>query len=196
MSGTVNCVPPIQYLTVGCMSDVESARVLNAEGMRGLITAYRYNNDPSLQAFIDTLYSAMWSKPGTGGPNPDGTYISAMDDTGFYMTGAPPIGAAPKYFGQFFGVTSLSNWPGARIGGVAALSPVSVQVAFNLGAVPSAVTADVTTTSPSGQVTVTQCSSSPCNVSVDSRQGDHLFELQYLSESIKVLASSQAHLIQ
>jgi hypothetical protein len=115
MSGFPTCVPPMADGIPGCVTTTESARVLNAEAIRGLVAAYINCGDQDLRQLIDTMYSAMWSKPGTGGPSPDGTYITAMDDTGFYMTGSPPIGQSPKYFGQFFGVTSLSDWPAIRI---------------------------------------------------------------------------------
>jgi hypothetical protein len=114
ISGYVNCIPPIPKGTRGCLSDTRSARALNAEALRGLIAAYRNNGDPALRSLIDTMYSAMWSKPATGGPNPDGMYIIGMNDDGFYLTGVPPVGQSPKYFGQFFGVNSLSNWPAIR----------------------------------------------------------------------------------
>jgi hypothetical protein len=31
------------------------------------------------------------------------------------MTGTPPTGDTPKWFGQAFGVSALSSWPGYRI---------------------------------------------------------------------------------
>jgi hypothetical protein len=132
----VNCQAPISDNNAFCTGNngEGEARVLNAEAIRGLMTAYAYSQDPALKSFADTLYSAMFSKPGAGGPNADGYYISALDDgNGWYMIGTPPTGQAPKYFGMFFGFSSLSAWPGYRIGGLqahtgAVASPAQVAI--------------------------------------------------------------------
>ncbi len=125
----VNCQAPISDNNAFCTASngVGEARVLNAEALRGIMTAYAYSQDPALKSFADTLYSAMFSKPGSGGPNADGSYISALDDgNGWYMIGAPPMGQAPKYFGMFFGFSSLSAWPGYRVGGLQARTGAAV----------------------------------------------------------------------
>jgi hypothetical protein len=119
-AGFVNCQAPISDNNAFCTgnNDTGAARVLNAEAIRGIMTAYGASGDIALKTFADTLYSAMFSKPGTGGPNPDGRYIDALEDgTGWYMIGAPPVGQAPKYFGMFFGFNALSAWPAYRVGG-------------------------------------------------------------------------------
>ena len=54
----------------------------------------------------------------------------------------------------------------------------------------------VVTTAPSGEVFQTPCASSPCAVSIDSRQGDHILWLEYLSSNGAVLASTELPLIQ
>jgi hypothetical protein len=118
-AGFMNCQAPISDTDVFCTggNSAGEARVLNAESLRSIMTAYAYSGDPALKAFGDTLYSAMFSKPGTGGPNPDGSYIDALNDgNGWYMIGVPPIGKAPKYFGMFFGFGALSGWPAYRAG--------------------------------------------------------------------------------
>jgi hypothetical protein len=39
------------------------------------------------------------------------SYVNSYDDGGWYMTGTPPTGDTPKWFGQAFGVSALSAWP-------------------------------------------------------------------------------------
>ena len=66
----------------------------------------------------------MWAKPGTCPSGsvvcvPDGTYVDAYDDnTGWYMTGTPPAGQSPKWFGDVWGFSGLAAWPAVRIGGL------------------------------------------------------------------------------
>lgn len=102
--------------------DYPGARFLNAEALRSIMSTVRYNGDATLRSFGDTLYSAMWSKPGTGSPNEDPYYISAYDDGGWYMAGDPPSRASHKYFGMGFGLGAGSSWPAIRLGGVGAPS--------------------------------------------------------------------------
>jgi hypothetical protein len=123
----------------------------------------------------------MFSKPGTGGPTSDGSYLSALDDgRGYYVTGTPPGGQAPKWFGQFFGYGALSAWPAYRLGGPQPEVPGSVDVAFDRQAIPNATQVRITITAPSGTTTHTVCDISPCRVRLDRRQGDHLMAIDYL----------------
>jgi hypothetical protein len=118
----VNCQAPISESNTGCTKGdaVQDMRVLGFETERGIAAAYKYNGDASLKTFVDTLYNAQWAKPGTcpSGSTicvPDGSYVNSYDDGGWYMTGTPPTGDTPKWFGQAFGVSALSSWPGYRI---------------------------------------------------------------------------------
>jgi hypothetical protein len=63
-------------------------------------------------------------------------------------------------------------------------------VAFNMASVPGAAAVRVKTTAPNGEQIETSCASSPCMVTIDDRQGDHIFRLDYLSASGAVLAST------
>jgi hypothetical protein len=119
----VNCQYPISDSNTACTTGYTTAqsRMLGMETERGMAAAYKYNGDASLKAFVDTLYNAQWAKPTTcpSGSTicvPDGSYVSDYDDGGWNMSGTPPIGDAPKYFGQAFGVSALSAWPGYRLG--------------------------------------------------------------------------------
>jgi hypothetical protein len=202
----IECQPPISESNGICTSGMpaDTSRTLSPEGSRGLTTAYAYTQDPALKAFIDTLYNAMFAPPATcpSGSTvcvPDGTYIDPMND-GQYMINVPPLAslgsATPwKYFGLFFGVTALSSWPGYRVGGVQPWAGEPMYIGANLPGVSGAAAIRVVTTAPSGATYTTNCSASPCAVTVDRRQGDHLSWIQYLSAAGAVLASSGVPLV-
>ena len=69
-SGFVNCRPPIADNNTVCTAgnNASQARTLNAESLRTVMGAYAYTGSTAFKNFGDTLYSAMFSKPGTGGP--------------------------------------------------------------------------------------------------------------------------------
>jgi hypothetical protein len=122
-AGYVNCQPPIPEGNNPCTNNyaADVARVVNAEPIGGIGRAYEYSRDASLLAFADLLFNAMWAKPTTCPANstvcvPDGVYVDAFDDGQWYMAGTPPLAAAPKYFGQMWGYSSLSAWPAIRTG--------------------------------------------------------------------------------
>ncbi|HXJ41521.1 MAG TPA: hypothetical protein VNH18_19740 [Bryobacteraceae bacterium] len=186
---TVNCQVPISDSNVGCTSgnNASQARTLSAEAIRGVGAAYLYSGDPALRTFGDTLYAAMFSKPGTGGLNPDGYYVSDLDDgSGTFMTGR----AAPKWFGVFFGFGDGAAWPGARLGGVLPETDVPASVTFDLTVFPGAVSALVSATAPNGITVQTTCTSSPCSIMEDSRQGEYVIQMQYLSATGATVGST------
>jgi hypothetical protein len=128
-AGGPDCSYPISDSNTLCTAgySADQARALSAEAMRGLDLAYAYSQDSSLKALTDTLYNAMFAKPGTCPSGStmcvsDGTYLDPMDD-GQYMMATPPLsslgtGTPWKWFGLFFGVSAQSSWPGYRVGGV------------------------------------------------------------------------------
>ena len=68
--------------------------------------------NPTVKSTMDTLMSQMFSKPGTGGLNPDGFYIGDFDPSGLFVSGIPPAGTAPKWTGQGCGYTEACDiWP-------------------------------------------------------------------------------------
>jgi hypothetical protein len=195
----INCQPPIADNNTVCTggNNAGQARTLSGEALRGLDAAYAYNQDPSLGAFNDTLYNAMWARPTTcpAGSTlcvPDGFYIDPMDDGQYMISGSPP---PDKWFGYFFGFSAQSSWPGFRVGGVQPRAAEALYVDANLPGVPGAAAIHVVTTDPSGVTYTTNCSALPCAVTVDHRQGDHLISIQYLSATGAVLASSGAPVI-
>ena len=204
-AGSVDCPGgPLAGANVWCVwgGDAPAARVQSAEAIRGVMLAYAYNRDPALKAFADTLYNAMWARPTTcpSGSTlcvPDGIYLTGMDVGQYMISGGPPTnGATPwKWFGQFFGWSGLSSWPGNRVGGVQPRAGESLYIGANLPGVPGATKIRVVITDPSGSTTTTDCNALPCAVTVDSRQGDPLVSIQYLSATGAVLASSRTPLI-
>jgi hypothetical protein len=192
----VNCQAPIADTNAACTGNniASQARTLSAEVMRGIGAAYAYSGDSSLKAFGDTLFSAMFSKPGSGGPNPDGYYVSDWDDTlGWYMSGIPPIGKAPKYFGMFFGFGDGSSWPAYRqssaTGTLGGGTTVYVPARPGRGGAPIRVR--IISLAPDGHRTERFCGAPPCPVDLDARQGEYRITLQYLGERDAVIASEE-----
>jgi hypothetical protein len=194
----VNCQAPISDSDTRCTAgnDESQSRTLSAEVVRGIGMAYMNTNDGSLKTFGDTLYSAMFSKPATGGPNPDGFYISDLDTgTGWYMIGTPPIGQSPKWFGLFFGFGGLSAWPAYRLAGGQPAVLRSIAVGLAMETVPNATEVVITITEPSGKVSQTACSASPCEVTIDQNRGDPLIRFDYRSSSSALLVPSETTIL-
>lgn len=198
VTGFLNCQPPIPDTSVYCTegNNASQARTLSAEAMRGVMTGYANSGDPNLLAFGDTLYTAMWGKPGFTTPaaqSTDGKFIWDYNDgLGWYMTGTPPAGQAHKYFGMAFGIGAGSAWPGYRLGGTHTGTMVNTSVEFNLASVPRAAKAQLLITYPSGSTASAACPSQPCQVALDQTLGDPMVQVQYLSADGRVLATQAA----
>jgi len=129
IASTVDCPEPADPTRTWCTSgsvsspDYSAERTLNAEALRSVMLAYADTGSAALQAFGNTIYNAMWSKPGTC-PNgsalcvSDGNYLTSWDDGQYYIQ--PPPGGTPynnrwhKYFGMSFGIGAGSDWPVTR----------------------------------------------------------------------------------
>jgi hypothetical protein len=197
----VNCQVPIPEGNNPCTGSLDAAgsRILSAESIRAVMAAYAYNKDPGLRNFADLLYNAMWAKPGTcpAGSTvcvPDGAYVNSYDDGNAFMSGTPPTGQAPKWFGQVWGFSGLSAWPAVRVGGLQPSSVRTAYVGFDLQGVQGAAKVAIATTAPDGTVSHVECSSSPCGVPAPGPPGDRLIQLQYLSDSGKILATGETSL--
>ena len=134
------CIPPIPSTDRMCYpagATPSQNRTLAAELMRALGAAYAHSPSADLKADGDRLMSQMFSKPGTGGLNPDGFYVSDWDDvTGTYLTGTPPLGIAPKWFGEFFGFSNTAIGSNARGPVPPQLHPLDIT--FDLSLLPEA----------------------------------------------------------
>ena len=82
------------------------------------------------------------------------------------------------------------EWPAVRLGGVAPAINRTVSASFTLASVANAATFVAVVTSPSGAQTTVTCSSSPCSVSADARQGAHVVQWQYRGTGGQILAQS------
>jgi hypothetical protein len=68
-------------------------------------------------------------------------------------------------------------------------------VGFDLASVRSAARVEIVVTAPSGAKATYSCTSSPCELTVDDRQGSHVYRMSYLSQSGHVLTRSQNALL-
>jgi hypothetical protein len=133
-----------------------------------------------------TAYGAYAASDGNTCDSPNGN-LNASNSWG--------IGAG-KWYGFFFGIGASWRWPAQRLGGVESAQRRAVLLAYDPGSVPSADRAEIVVTAPSGAETTYVCTSSPCEVTVDDRQGSHLYHTNYLSQSGQVLERSMTALIE
>ena len=93
-----------------------------------------------------------------------------------------------KEFGSNAGAGLADTYLAYRLGGLAAASNRTVSVNLDLAAIPNAPKARISVWSPAGVEAITTCSTSPCAVTVDARQGRHTYRVDYLSAGNAVLA--------
>jgi hypothetical protein len=170
----VDCEPPSKAYP-GCDSGLYADRELNGEGLNVATTAYILNpGAASIKTLGDLMMSAMFSCT-PAAPGYDGVCIQGDQavPTGFMYSG----GAQHKWWGYYWGIGANWSWASARLGGVSPPIPRVVQVSLNLGIATQAVLTLVRPDGTSSQVT---CTSSPCAVTIDAREGDHLLSINYL----------------
>lgn len=161
-------------------------RQLNNEGMTAVYGYYLTPSVADALSWGDHVYGASFGYPAwtTGGVFTDGIYANEstanMGDVSL---------AGYKYFGQAFGVGMTHTWPALRLGGFSSVISRTLQVGFNLASVSNAAKVRVSLTEPSGYVVQNICTTSPCAVTGDVRQGSHLIKLEYLSSGNVVLAA-------
>jgi hypothetical protein len=167
-----------------CDSGLDADRLLNGEGLNVVTTAYLLHPDiPVLKTFGDVLMSAMFSCT-TGSIDYTG-YCTQSDfsPAGGYLYGAT---TQHKWWGYYWGVGGNWSWASARQGGLLPPAPRVIQQSLNF---QNATQAVVTVTHPDSTSSQTTCTSSPCALTVDAREGDHLFSVQYLDSSNHLLRS-------
>jgi hypothetical protein len=162
------------------------ARDYTVEAMSALSQAYLSAGTTAARNAVDARQTSLYASPGFSSPTPgDGNSVDMLDCCDqFTLT---------KYYGQVYTVGQAYQWPAARLGGVAAAQWTTVPVAFSLG---SASSVRITITQPSGSTQgphggVFVCTTSPCSVWVDQRQGDHWLQMDYLSAAGAVLSTSR-----
>ena len=150
---------------------VSTARVRNSEVQNAVRVAYQANPTGEVKAQGDQMYCAQWGNAALTKPGYCTEPITASNLTDANL-------AAYKWTGFFFGVGMAHQWPAVRVGGVSPPMPQTVPVNVDLS---QAASARITVTQPSSATTQYLCSSSPCQVVVDARQGAHWAQIDYLS---------------
>ena len=152
---------------------------------------YASNPTGPNRTLADEFYGSLWGYcPWTSG----GAYCSA----GSTASNAAQANLADgsihlgKWYGFFAGVGMSHRWPAIRVGGVLPPAPRRILIGLVSGAISNAASAQIVVTAPSGAQTMFSCSGSPCEVTVDDRQGAHLYRIQYLSEEGRVLSQTDA----
>jgi|GEM_PF-5605943 len=148
---------------------------------------YAATGDQAYRLTGDDLFSANLG--GTlGGPGADGGnghYNDAVSG------GVPPSFLARTYLSKEFafvgGAGGAQNYLAWRLGKPPERVWVDVNVPFDLSTVPGSISLRAVVVQPSGTQEVFGCGESPCKVRMDSRQGNHLLVLQFLSEDGTVL---------
>ncbi|MCU1337783.1 MAG: hypothetical protein JWO19_3364 [Bryobacterales bacterium] len=174
------------------LDGIIASRELTAESSTALRAYYAsQGNSAAAKLWADTQYGALWSRTGfdTGGVYADntsaGNNIGASNLTDNYL-------GSFKWPGFFFGMGMVHQWPAARLGGVAPGLPRTLSVTCNISGVINATKCRVTLTKPDGSTVTNTCTSSPCAVTADARQGDHLLKVDYVSASNAVLNPGDA----
>ena len=156
-------------------------RAYNVETNAGFARKYLNTRSTDDLTRGDQWYTFQFARQGYASPFPgDGYFAEVIDPCCWTYSNE-------KGYGQVFGVGQAHQWPAARLGGVSPPIPQTVSVDLDLG---SAASARVTVTQPSSATTQYLCSSSPCQVEVDARQGAHWAQIDYLSITGDVLSSA------
>jgi hypothetical protein len=200
-SRLMNMCEPITPASMGnaaCYSDADAytnynqaaERVLTAENTASLRSYYdAQSGSTRAVAWGDQAYGSCYGNPAytTGG-------VYTASDGNTCDSGNGNLGDAGihggKWTGFFFGMGMAHQWPAVRIGGVAPVASRTLKVGFNLGNVPNSTGMVAVVTLPSGAQTTYTCSSSPCSVVADARQGSPVVQWQYVGSGGQVLAQS------
>jgi len=148
---------------------------------------YATTGDEVYRVTGDDLFSANLGGA-MGGPGADGGHGHYNDAV---SGGAAPNFLAKTYLSKEFGFVGgaggAQNYLAWRLGKPPEQVWVDVDVPFDLSTVPESVLLRAIVVRPSGSQEVFSCGETPCKVRMDSRQGDHLMVLQFLSEDGTVL---------
>jgi hypothetical protein len=186
-------VTDMVFRNAGCVESsknpvaVTVARARNSEAQNSMTVNYLANPTSENQLLGDWFYGATYGATGytANGYFTDGIIASNIDNGSL---------SSYKWPGFFFGIGMAHQWPAARLGGVAPAQPRTVPIGITLG---TAASAQVVVTAPSGATTMFPCgSTSPCQVTVDDRQGSHWYRIQYLSDSGQVSSQSVGDLLE
>ena len=174
----------VSYLVGGCDSGLLGDRELNSETLNTATIAYRFNPTSAKSLSLgDTMMAAMFAQAGE--PGFDGMNILGdLVNPGFLYT----ANSQHKWLGAFWGVGADWSWASVRLGGLRPPNPRVVQVSLNYQTASQAV---LTVVSPDGTSSQVTCTSTPCPVTIDARQGDHLLSIKYLNPTNQVLLPAE-----
>ena len=183
--------PTFVFRIVSCIENsanpyaLAGARARNSEVQNSFRAAYQANPAADVKAVGDQAYCAQWGIAGLTKPGycTEAVTASNLADT--------DLGAF-KWTGFFFGIGMAHQWPAVRVGGVSPPSPQGVSVDLDLS---QAASGRVTVTQPSSATSQYLCSSTPCQVMVDARQGAHWAQIDYLSSAGQVLSTTAPFLL-
>ncbi len=167
-------------------------RAVATEGMWGLATDYLTQPTPEKLAEYDAWYNGLYSKTGYDQPYETDNQPNAMS----YLWIGGSFALRVKAVGQQFGMGGAQVWPAARVGGQGVPVPRTVLVPFSFEGVPSATSLRVVTYFPSGKVESKVCTSSPCTITLDARQGGHWILKQYLGADSQLIVEEARQFIQ
>jgi hypothetical protein len=175
-----------------CQSDltpqggISVARGLAVEALNSLTVYYQSNPTQAMQTFGDTVYGSIWASSTYTAPG----FYTAPDN--IQASNCYPVNLAYyKWPGFCFGIGMSHQWPAARVGGVQLAQIEQALVEFDLAPAPSAEKVDMIVVKPSGSKSTYSCTTSPCRVMVDKRQGTHVVQINYLSASGEVLQTKR-----
>ena len=105
--------------------DPAGDRIIATELMRAFAEDYLVFGSGTVKTATDGLMSRLFSKPGTGGPNPDGYYLDQFEPGTLIYNCTPGVTPScnppgyfpwPKWTGQLAGYTeAVDMWPAARM---------------------------------------------------------------------------------
>ncbi len=178
----------VAYYAAGCDSGMLGDRELNSEALNVATIAARFNPASAISITLgNTMIAAMYAQTGESGF--DGANILGdLVNPGFMYVG----NAQHKWFGAFWGVGADWSWASTRLGGLRPPIPRVVQVSLDFQMASQAVLTVVRPDGTSSQVT---CTSSPCAVSIDSREGDHILSIKYLNPTNQVLLPAEQTIV-
>ena len=119
-----------------------------------------------------------------GGPGADGGSGNFAD---LLIYAVDSQYARGKEFGSNAGAGMADTYLAYRLGTAATANLKPVGIGFTMA--PGAAQARVTLTQPTGVVTRFTCSTSPCQITVDARLSDPLYQLDYISSTGSLVAT-------
>jgi hypothetical protein len=171
-------------------SGISVARGLAVEALNSLTVYYQSNPTDDAKKFGDTVYGSIWASSALT----SGGVYSAPDNIPASNCYAVNL-ASYKWPGFCFGMGMSHQWPAARVGGVQPAQNEEALVRFDLKRVSSAAGVRMTVTQASGASQKYSCSSSPCRLVVDKRQGTPFVQIDYLSASGAILRAEKPKLL-